>query len=230
MRFKDVFSIIGPAMIGPSSSHTAGAVRIGRFARQLFGPLPERAEVRFFGSFAATYQGHGTDIAIAAGLLDWQTDDKRIPRALKHAADQGMTVLFGQGKGLYAHPNTVRLLLTAGAPPDRRELALTGASIGGGNIEITDIDGFGVKLTGGYPAVIVQHRDAPGTIAGITDALRDGGCNIAHMSVDRKGRSGEALTALELDAPLAPPLLDQLSRLEQVGSVRCVDLSKISSA
>ncbi|WP_426446051.1 L-serine ammonia-lyase, iron-sulfur-dependent subunit beta [Paenibacillus sp. S-38] len=230
MRFKDVFSIIGPAMIGPSSSHTAGAVRIGRFARQLFGPQPERVEVRFFGSFAATFKGHGTDIAITGGLLDWQTDDPRIPRAMTYAQERGMRVAFGQGTGLYSHPNTVRLLLSSGTGPGCRELTLTGASIGGGTIEITDIDGFSVKLSGSYPAVMVRHRDVTGMVANITDILRDSSSNIAHMSVDRKGRSGEALTALELDGAPSPRLMEQLASLDQVSRVLCVDLSRDSSA
>ncbi|MCZ8520349.1 MULTISPECIES: L-serine ammonia-lyase, iron-sulfur-dependent subunit beta [Paenibacillus] len=230
MRFKDVFSIIGPAMVGPSSSHTAGAVRIGRFARQLFGPLPERAAVMFYGSFAATYKGHGTDIAITGGLLDWQTDDGRIPQAESLAPQYGMSVVFRQGMGLYSHPNTVKLALSSGQPPDLRELTLTGASIGGGNIEITDIDGFHVMLSGAYPTVVVQHRDTAGMVAAISDVLRKSSCNIAHMSVDRKGRSGEALTALELDCPLSPELIGELDRLEHVSHVRMVDLARESSA
>lgn len=225
MRFKDVFSIIGPAMVGPSSSHTAGAARIGRFARQLLGLQPERAEVLFYGSFAATYQGHGTDVAIVGGLLDWQTDDPRIPNALKEAEARGVIVTFDEGKGLFSHPNTAKLLLSIGQGADRQELAMTGTSIGGGNIEITEIDGFSVRLSGVYPTVIIRHRDWTGVIASITDVMRRSGSNIAHMSVDRKARSGDALTVLELDSLLTAEMIAEIAALDNVETVRTVDLT-----
>lgn len=227
MRFKDVFSIIGPAMVGPSSSHTAGAARIGRCARQLFGRQPERAEVRFFGSFAATYRGHGTDVAITGGLLDWQTDDPRIPSSLLAAEERGVIVTFDEGKGLFSHPNTAKLTLSSGEGEDRRELRMTGTSIGGGNIEITEIDGFAVRMSGIYPTVVVRHRDWSGVVAGITDVMRRSGCNIAHMTVDRKARSGDALTVLELDSALDEALIQELSEVENVEMIRTVDLAKV---
>ena len=224
MRFKDVFSIIGPAMVGPSSSHTAGAARIGRFARQLFGPMPEHVKVLLFGSFAATYQGHGTDVAIVGGLLDWQTDDPRIPQALQTAEEWGMSVTFDEGTGLFSHPNTARLLLSSGEGEARTELEVTGTSIGGGNIEIIEIDGFTVRMSGVYPTVVVRHLDWTGVVASITDVMRRNGCNIAHMSVDRKARSGDALTVLELDSPLNEELIRELSSLNNIASIRTVDL------
>lgn len=224
MRFKDVFSIIGPAMVGPSSSHTAGAARIGRAARQVLGEQPREAEVTFFGSFAATYQGHGTDRAIAGGLLDFATDDHRLPDSIQLAAEAGMEITFRQGTGLFPHPNTVRLRLI-GAETGT-ELTLTGTSIGGGNIEIVDIDGFGVKLTGMYPTVLIQHMDYLGVLASVTDVMRKGEFNIGHMSLDRKNRSGAALTALELDEPATPELLRDLMALQAVKSVKIVDLNE----
>ncbi|MGN7764722.1 L-serine ammonia-lyase, iron-sulfur-dependent subunit beta [Paenibacillus sp. 22594] len=224
MRFKDVFSIIGPAMVGPSSSHTAGAARIGRAARQVLGEPASEAEVTFFGSFAATYQGHGTDRAIAGGLLDFATDDSRLPDSIELAEEAGMAISFGQGTGLFPHPNTVRLRLT-GAQTGT-ELTLTGISIGGGNIEIVDIDGFGVKLTGMYPTVLINHMDYLGVLASVTDVMRRGHFNIGHMSLDRKNRSGAALTVLELDESATPELLQELSALPAVQSVKVVDLNE----
>ncbi|AIQ55934.1 L-serine ammonia-lyase, iron-sulfur-dependent subunit beta [Paenibacillus borealis] len=224
MRFKDVFSIIGPAMVGPSSSHTAGAARIGRAARQVLGELPREAEITFFGSFAATYQGHGTDRAIAGGLLDFTTDDHRLPDSIELAAEAGMKISFGQGTGLFPHPNTVRLRLTGSE--SGIELTLTGISIGGGNIEIVDIDGFGVKLTGMYPTVLINHMDYLGVLASVTDVMRQGQCNIGHMSLDRKNRSGAALTVLELDEAATPELLLNLRALPAVKSVKVVDLNE----
>lgn len=224
MRFKDVFSIIGPAMVGPSSSHTAGAARIGRAARQVLGELPREAEVIFFGSFAATYQGHGTDRAIAGGLLDYTTDDPRLPDSIERAAEAGMEISFRQGTGLFPHPNTVKLRLVG--IDSGRELTLTGTSIGGGNIEIVDIDGFGVKLTGMYPTVLIQHMDYLGVLASVTDVIRSGKVNIGHMSLDRKNRSGAALTVLELDEPAPLSLIQALQELPAVKSVMLVDLNE----
>lgn len=224
MRFKDVFSIIGPAMVGPSSSHTAGAARIGRAARQVLGEFPKEAEVVFFGSFAATYQGHGTDRAIAGGLLNFATDDYRLPDSIELAEAEGMEISFRQGTGLFPHPNTVRLRLVG--RESGTELSLTGTSIGGGNIEIVDIDGFGVKLTGMYPTVLINHMDYLGVLASVTDVMRKGEFNIGHMSLDRKNRSGAALTVLELDEPATPELLADLMALPAVKSVKVVDLNE----
>lgn len=224
MRFKDVFSIIGPAMVGPSSSHTAGAARIGRAARQVLGELPREAEVIFFGSFAATYQGHGTDRAITGGLLDYTTDDPRLPDSIERAAEAGMEISFRQGTGLFPHPNTVKLRLVG--RDSGRELTLTGTSIGGGNIEIVDIDGFGVKLTGIYPTVLIQHMDYLGVLASVTDVIRSGKVNIGHMSLDHKNRSGAALTVLELDEPAPLSLIQALRELPAVKSVMLVDLNE----
>ncbi|MRN55398.1 L-serine ammonia-lyase, iron-sulfur-dependent subunit beta [Paenibacillus monticola] len=224
MRFKDVFSIIGPAMVGPSSSHTAGAARIGRAARQVLGELPSVAEVTFFGSFSATYQGHGTDRAIAGGLLDFTTDDPRLPDSLELAAEAGMEISFRQGTGLFPHPNTVRLHLTG--RDTGSELTLTGISIGGGNIEIVDINGFGVKLTGMYPTVLIDHMDYLGVLASVTDVMRRGHFNIGHMSLDRKNRSGAALTVLELDESATPELIHDLEALPAVKSVKLVNLNE----
>ncbi|MNB78567.1 L-serine dehydratase, beta chain [compost metagenome] len=225
MRFKDVFSIIGPAMVGPSSSHTAGAARIGRAARQVLGEMPREAEVIFFGSFAATYQGHGTDRAIAGGLLDFATDDHRLPDSVELAAEAGMDISFRQGTGLFPHPNTVRLRLVG--RDTGTELTLTGISIGGGNIEIVDIDGFGVKLTGMYPTVLINHMDYLGVLASVTDVMRRGQFNIGHMSLDRKNRSGAALTVLELDESATGELLQELQALAAVKSVKVVDLNGV---
>ncbi|WP_068620151.1 L-serine ammonia-lyase, iron-sulfur-dependent subunit beta [Paenibacillus tuaregi] len=222
MRFKDVFSIIGPAMVGPSSSHTAGAARIGRVGRQLFGRMPKSVEVTFYGSFAATYQGHGTDRAIIGGLLDFTTDDQRLPQSLSLAAEVGMEVTFRSGTGLFPHPNTVKLRLYGDEPEEK--LTLIGVSIGGGNIEIVDIDGFSVKLTGTYPTILIRHMDWLGVLANVTEVIRKWEVNIGHMSLDRKQRSGEALTVLELDAAAEHLLLHDLGDLPAVHAVTEINL------
>jgi L-serine dehydratase len=227
MRFKDVFSIIGPAMVGPSSSHTAGAVRIGKAARQLFGPQPEKVLVLFYGSFAATYRGHGTDLAIIGGLLDWPTDDPRITQSLDIANEFGMQVSFDQGKGLFSHPNTAKIVLSS--PLISKQLSIVGTSIGGGNIEIVEINGFSVKLTGAYPTLVIKHHDWPGVVADVTQSLKQRQTNIGHMSVDRKSRSGDAMTVMELDVPITDELILELKQFPAVQSVDIVDLSRDNS-
>ncbi|MBD2868722.1 L-serine ammonia-lyase, iron-sulfur-dependent subunit beta [Paenibacillus arenilitoris] len=221
MRFKDVFSIIGPSMVGPSSSHTAGALRIGRTARRLFGTQPEAAEIVLYGSFAETYMGHGTDLALAAGLLDFETDDMRIRDALRLAELSGMNVTFGKGKGPFAHPNTVRLTLSGGGRQD----AIVGASIGGGNIEMTDVNGFDVKFTVRTPTLFVFHGDRPGIVAEVTGLLGREGVNIGYMDVDRKSRRGDALTVIETDEAVSAALQDTIRGMKDVTRVGLVDLT-----
>lgn len=221
MRFKDVFSIIGPSMIGPSSSHTAGAVRLGRCARQAFGRMPEEADVRFYGSFADTYLGHGTDLAIAAGLLDYDTDDERIRNAIRIAAEAGLSIRFRPERRPVPHPNTATIQLTGGG----RTLRLTGCSIGGGNIEVVGVNGFDVKFTAAYPVLLIYHRDRPGMLAEMTDIARRTGINISYMEVDRRGRNGEALTVIESDEPFQPDAIRRLAELPDVNEVSVIDLT-----
>jgi L-serine dehydratase len=215
-RFKDVFAIIGPSMVGPSSSHTAGAVRLGRTARQLLGRQPEEADIVLYGSFAATYRGHGTDQAITAGLLDYGTDDMRIRSAIADAAALGLVPRFStvlhadQG----VHPNTAAFSLRSGD----RSVSMTGRSIGGGNIEIVDVEGFDVKFTAHYPTFCIFHADRQGIIADIA------GANIGYMEVDRKARSGAALTVIESDAAIRREALNALRRLPSVHRVCVIDL------
>ncbi|MVO99567.1 L-serine ammonia-lyase, iron-sulfur-dependent subunit beta [Paenibacillus lutrae] len=222
MRFKDVFSIIGPSMIGPSSSHTAGAIRLGRVARQLFGELPEKAELTFFGSFADTYRGHGTDLAVVGGLLDYETDHPRIPDSLEDAEAAGMEVIFQTSSGQHTHPNTARISLSSG----EREMTVVGASIGGGNIEILSVNQFDLKFTGEFPTLVISHLDRPGMIADITALLQRKNLNIGYMDLDRKGRGGEAMTVIEADSPVTGDLIAEVKQLSMVEDVRTVDLAE----
>lgn len=221
MRFKDVFAIIGPSMIGPSSSHTAGAVRLGRCARQALSGVPEEAVIRFFGSFADTYLGHGTDLAIVAGLLDYDTDDARIRQSIHLARSQGMALSFRSETKPAPHPNTVTLVLKCGD----RTLTMTGCSIGGGNIEIVGVNGFDVKFTAIYPTLLIYHRDRPGILAEITDIAKLAGINISYMEVDRKARNGEALTVIESDEPFKADAVGRLEALIDVMGVSMIDLA-----
>src|SRR5699024_9644715 len=174
--------IIGPVMIGPSSSHTAGAARIGQVARTLFGRKPRQVTVTLYGSFAKTHQGHGTDIAIAGGLLNYDTHDERIVHALETAREQGMEITWIESEEVPEHPNTARLRLE----DEQGEMEVVGISVGGGKIEIVELNGFELKLSGSAPALLVTHHDRYGAVAKVATVLADQRINIGYMQVSLK--------------------------------------------
>ena len=183
-------------MIGPSSSHTAGAVRLGLMARAILGEEPVRAGIQLTGSFARTYRGHGTDKALAAGILGFMPDDVRIREALSLAASMGLELAFQKVDIPDAPPNTAIIHLTG---TEGRTVKVQGASVGGGNIRITGIDRFAVDLTGELPALITIHRDQPGVMMRVTSILAEEGLNIAFMRLSRQRRGEMAMMLLELD-------------------------------
>lgn len=193
----NVFDILGPVMIGPSSSHTAGAARIGLMARTLLGQAPVRAEILLHGSFAKTYKGHGTDRALVAGILGMKPDDERLRDALSIAREEGVAITFTPTEFADSHPNTAEIHLTAA---DGSTASLRGASVGGGRIEVVQIDGMPVSLTGEHFTLIVIHKDAPGAIAEVTRILTHYSGNICHFDLSRKARGGEAIMTLSMDA------------------------------
>ncbi|WP_080834269.1 L-serine ammonia-lyase, iron-sulfur-dependent subunit beta [Cohnella massiliensis] len=224
MRFKDVFSIIGPSMIGPSSSHTAGAARIGRVARKLAGALPDRADIYLYGSFAETYRGHGTDVALVAGLLDFATDDERIRDALSIAERERLQVRFHPMTQALpnVHPNTAKIVMQSG----ESRLEVIGCSIGGGNIEIVRINEFDIKFSAAYPTLLIFHEDRTGMIALMTHILQQYHINIGYMKVERKTRSGEVLTAIEIDDADARAVVPHLRQLPYVQAVHFIHLAE----
>lgn len=207
MKYRSVFDIIGPVMVGPSSSHTAGAVRIGQLARKLFGKTPEAAAIRFFGSFAKTYRGHATDVAVLAGVLGLKTDDPRIPEAFELADKRGLDYSFHEEAAIPNHPNTVSITLSN----KDRQMDITGISIGGGLVQITRVDGFDLRLSGESPALLIFHQDAYGTIAAVTQLLAFAKVNISHMEVSRANRGENALMVIETDQDIG----DEVVRLIQ---------------
>ena len=209
----NVLDIIGPVMIGPSSSHTAGAVRIGRIARALLGEEAVQGEIRLCGSFARTYRGHGTDKALVAGIMGMQTDDPRIRGSLELAREAGLEVVFLEEDLAGAHPNTAVIRLVG---PSGREVTLRGASVGGGNILVTQINGMDVEITGQYTTLIVLHRDAPGTIAGVTEALSARGVNICNFRLSRSRKGGTAVMTIEMDGSHDLSLNDCVTSLPNV--------------
>lgn len=212
MKYKSVFDIIGPVMIGPSSSHTAGAARIGRVARSLFGRQPKWAAISFYGSFARTYKGHGTDVALVGGLLDFDTSDERIINAIKIAEEQGMKVKFIEEDAITDHPNTARVRIG----DDQEEMELVGISIGGGKIEIIELNGFELKLSGHHPAILVVHNDRFGAIAVVSNVLAQEEINIGHMEVSRKEKGKMALMTIEVDQNIDDRVLRKLEELPNV--------------
>lgn len=215
----NIFDIMGPVMVGPSSSHTAGAVRMGRVARHLLGSQPVRAEILLHGSFAATGAGHGTDRAIVAGLLDLAPDDPAIPHSLRLAREAGMEVSIRPVDLRSAHPNTAILNLTNGAG---RALSVSASSLGGGRIRVNAIDGMEASFSGDQPTLIIRNEDRPGIVSEVSYALSRRNANIATMQLYRDRRGGLAVMVIECDAPLPPAVREELAGLD--GVVRCTYL------
>ena len=208
-----VFDIVGPIMIGPSSSHTAGAVRLGLMARKILGEKVLKAGIQLHGSVAQTYRGHGTDKALIAGILGFAPDDERIVSALNIAKNQGVAYSFQTIKLEDAHPNTAIIHLTG---ETGRVAKVCGASVGGGNIMITNINGYAVELTGEYPALITIHHDKPGVITQVTQILARYAMNIAFMRVSRQNRGESAMMIMELDDEPADEVIDDCANVYDV--------------
>lgn len=215
MRYNTIFDIIGPIMVGPSSSHTAGAARIGKTARGIFGRQPTRAEINLYGSFAQTYRGHGTDIAIVGGVLDLSADDEAIVNSLNIAKEQGVEVELKIVDEAVEHPNTARVKLNDG----QGSLEVTGVSLGGGKISIIEVDGFKISLSGESPTLLVFHQDRYGAIAQVAQALAGNHVNIGHMEVARRSKGEQALMVIETDQELTGENIEDIREIPQVSKV-----------
>lgn len=210
-----VFDIVGPVMIGPSSSHTAGAARLGRMARTILGEAPTEAAITLYGSFARTHKGHGTDKALVAGLLDLAADDPRLKEAFALAAQAGVAVSFSAAEDGDCHPNTAEFRLTGASGKKAR---VVGASVGGGSIVISKIDDFAVEITGEYHTLIAVYLDKPGVVALVTHILAQENVNIAFMRVSRKQKGAQALMILETDQPVPPAALGAINAIRMLDS------------
>lgn len=216
LRYKSVFDIIGPVMIGPSSSHTAGAARIGKIVRSIFGELPEKLEIHLYESFAKTYKGHGTDVALVAGVLGMDPDDKRLRNAPVLAAEAGMQVSYVPHKeDKAAHPNTARLIAKKG----ERIMSVTGISIGGGMIQVTELNGFDISLSMGNPTFVIVHQDVPGMIARVSTVLSSHDINVAQMNVTREAKGEKAIMILEVDTRNVDSVLDEMKKIPMLHDV-----------
>ncbi len=221
MKTLSVFDIIGPVMIGPSSSHTAGALRISLIAYKIFKGKINEVKFTLYGSFAKTYKGHGTDRALLAGIMGFDTDDQRIRNSFEIADNINLKYSFIEGEATpYMHPNTVKIEIFA----DDSTMDLIGESIGGGSVVIKQINGIDVKFTGEYTTIMIQQIDKPGVVAYITKVLSENNINIAFMSMFRESFGERAFTMLELDQDVPIEILDKLKEHEFISDTFLITL------
>ena len=222
MNFLSIFDVIGPNMIGPSSSHTAGAVSIALMARKMFPEPIQKVTFTLYGSFAKTYRGHGTDRALLGGILGFATDDERIRDAFEHAKEMGIEYNYVIDEETQTnHPNTADIDIIG---VDGYTLSVRGESIGGGKMKIVRIDNIDVEFTGEYSTLIVHQQDKPGVIAHITQALSEQEVNIAFMRLFRENKGANAYTVVESDENIPEEVLDKIRTNPNVDNLMLIQL------
>ncbi|OKY52646.1 L-serine ammonia-lyase, iron-sulfur-dependent subunit beta [Megasphaera cerevisiae] len=211
-----VFDVVGPVMIGPSSSHTAGAARIGLMAREILDDEPVEAQLTVYGSFAKTYKGHGTDKALVAGLLGFSADDVRLRTSFDIATQQGLKIVLSRSDDEVDHPNTVRIAMTG---KTGRKMEILGVSLGGGKIEIREINKAVVALSGEEHTLITIHRDQPGIIAQATTIMAIGHINVSNMRVFRSAKNATAVMIVCTDSPVPVDMVNMIKNISAIESV-----------
>jgi L-serine dehydratase len=219
MRNYSAFDILGPAMIGPSSSHTAGAARLAKVARIIAGKDIKEVKFLLHGSFAKTYRGHGTDRALVAGILGMDPWDERLRDSLSIAKEQGLKTEFIEADFGDEHPNTVKFLIKS---YDDSVVEVMGSSIGGGNITITEVDGEKIEFTGEYPTLIIKHVDVPGIISKVTTIIYEAKINIGTMRVYRSSRGSAATMIFETDSVVPAGLVQKIADIGHINKIRVV--------
>ncbi len=220
----NLFDILGPVMVGPSSSHTAGAVKIGYVARKLLGEPVAKADIGLYGSFLATGKGHGTQLALVAGLLGMEPDDSRIPHSFEAAKEMGMEFTLGEADLKDAHPNSAQLRLTG---VSGKTMEVVGESIGGSRINIASIDGFAAGFSGEKPTLMVHNQDRPGYVAEVSGVLSAKHVNIATMQLGRLSRGGDALMVIECDDEVPQSVLTWLRDMKGIDRVTYYSLKGV---
>ena len=221
-NYIGLFDVIGPVMVGPSSSHTSGAATIAWMARQIFTGTPVKAEFRLYGSCAETYKGHGTDRALIGGMLGYRSDDVRIRNAYMYARKNWMRVEFIPDKETpVSHPNTVDIFITGDG---EQELLIRGESIGGGRVRIRRINEIEVDFTGEYSTMIISHQDVTGTVAYITKCLAEASVNVATLKLFREGKGMRAVTVVETDSAIPEELKDKILQHESITDVDLIEI------
>lgn len=220
MRDYGAFDILGPIMIGPSSSHTAGAARLAKVASIIAGGKIVKVEFFLHGSFAQTYKGHGTDKALVAGILNMDPWDENLKNSFKIAEENGIELKFTETDLGEVHPNTVKFVITK---DDGRTTEVTGSSIGGGNITVINIDSQVVEFTGERPTILTKHKDLPGIISKISSILYEENINIANMRVFRSQKGKMQTMALETDSIITESLMDKIKGIKEIENVKFIN-------
>ena len=222
MANNSIFDILTPIMVGPSSSHTAGAVRIGLLARKIFGTdLPKSVKFILYNSFAKTGKGHGTDKGLMSGVLGYDVDDVRIKASLDIAKEFGVDYIFEYKEDFNRHPNSVDIIFDGKYP-----IKVSGQSVGGGEVEITNINGYKVSLKGDYPTLLLIYKDKPGMIYRVTTLIQNYNINIASMTCDRSAKGKDASMSISLDSALVPEILTALENINEIYMIRSIEVTK----
>lgn len=217
MKSYSVFDILGPIMIGPSSSHTAGAARLAKVASSIAGRNIASVKFVLHGSFGKTYRGHGTDKALVAGIMGMDPWDDNLKDSIEIAKKKGLKIEFVEGDLGDVHPNTVKFIITK---EDNVTAEIIGSSVGGGNILVYEVDGQPVEFTGKYPTIIINHRDIPGMISKVSTLLYDANINIAVMKVYRNSKGLEASMMFETDSIVPKDVQDRIKDLGDIYNIR----------
>lgn len=218
-----VFDILGPIMVGPSSSHTAGAARLGKVARAVAGEKIVDVKFLLHGSFAKTYKGHGTDKALLAGILGMQPDDERLRASILIAKKEGLNFEFIERDLGDYHPNTVKFIMTG---ESGKVCEVLGSSIGGGSIEIVEVNGKGASFTGAYPTLITCHDDKFGTVNKVTSILCENEVNIAFMNVSRTQKGMDATMTLEIDSKIDESVIKKIEEIDGINKVILINIEE----
>ena len=222
MAVTGIFDIIGPNMVGPSSFHSAGALRIALLAGKMLHSRPASVQFTLYGSFARTYRGHGTDRALLAGILGMNTEDLRIRDSFSLADQAGLQYSFEENtENREVHPNTVDISLRG---EDGEEVRITGVSVGGGAVRITRINGVKVRFSGEYNTLIVRQLDTPGVVAAITRVLAEHHINIAFMRMYREGKGDIAYTIVEADGQIPEAAAQEIRSQDNIHNVTLITI------
>lgn len=215
-----IFQIIGPVMVGPSSSHTAGAARLGNIARRICGKEPIRVDFYLHGSFAKTWKGHGTGKALLGGIMSMDPADERIADSFHLATKAGLQYSFHTTDLGEVHPNSVKIVMQRA---DGRILEMLGSSVGGGKVIVSSINGMDIEFSGDYPTIITFHKDQPGAVAQVSEILSRHSINIAFLKVFRSSRGSDASMVIECDQEAEPDLLKQIIALQAIKEVMFIN-------
>jgi L-serine dehydratase len=218
-RKVSILDVMGPVMVGPSSSHTAGTARLGRVAREILDEDPVEVHFHLHPPLAATYRGHGSDFALVGGAIGLNVDDPRIPEAIRIAEQMGVTIEFAEEDLGEVHPNTVRVEIRGA----NREAEIVGSSIGGGVIEVFQINGFQTRFKGDSPTLLLFYRDRPRMIAEVTGIIGDEAINIASLYCSRKQRGKDAFMQIDVDSPISTAALTRIRAMQDVTEARYLD-------